>query len=243
MLILRAIGPAGNLISQSPFSMKAMGYLHLLGLDWQLDTKADVRKQPYGKLPVLVDGAAVIADSGAIAAHLEGKAGKSLNDGLSDHEKALSHALVRMAEEHIYFIVVHNRWTVDENFALLKPTLEKLAPYPLSKILPGIIRNSVKKQLHGQGVGRMSDALRVARLAADFGVLEHQLGQQQYMFGDKPRAADLSVIPLLAIILACPAETNVRRELTGRPNLVEYANRGMEDAFPARDALPFAKRA
>ncbi len=242
MLILRAIEPGDGVISQSPFSMKAMGYLHMLGLEWQLDIKADIRKQPNGKLPVLVDGPDVIADSGAIALHLEAKVGRSLNDGLDDGERMLSHAVRRMAEEHIYFIAVHNRWSEDENFALIRPSLEKLAPFPMLKILPGIIRKSVIKQVNAQGVGRMSDDLRVARLAADFGVLEFQLGEKPFLFGDRATAADLSVVPMLAVLLACPADTRIRRELTGRPKLVEYTNHAVKEAFPALDALPFPPR-
>lgn len=243
MLILRAMGPGQGLISNSPFSMKAMGYLHLLGFNWQLDTRADVRKQPAGKLPVLVDGDQVIPDSGAIARHLEAKAGRGLNDGLSEADKRLSHALLRMFEEHLYFIVVHNRWSEDANFAGLRPQLEKLAPFPMSKLLPGIIRKSVLKQVAAQGVGRMPDSERALRLAADLDAAQGQLGGQKYQFGDAPTAADMSLAPMLAVLVACKADTAVRRALDARPRLTEYTARAMNEAFPAHDALPFSPRA
>lgn len=242
MLILRAFPPLNNLPSPSPFVLKTMGYLKLLELDWQLDIRADIRKQPSGKFPVLVDGDTIIPDSTAIATYLEKIAGRKLNDGLTDAEKTLSHALMRMAEQHLYFFVVYNRWSVDENFAQLLPQLQKLAPFPMSKILPGIIRNVTLKQVKAQGVGRMSPELRVARLAMDLGAIEHQLGGGPWLFGDTPHAADLSVAAMLVLLQACPADTDIRAEFLGRPNLVAYAERAMPALFPSRDDLVFTPR-
>ena len=239
MLKLRAFGPSDGLVSQSPFSIKAIGYLHLLDLDWQLDLKADIRKQPFGKFPVLVDGDTIVPDSGAIASYLEAKIGRSLNDGLSAADKALSHALIRMAEEHTYFIAVHNRWSNDQNFEIMRPSLAKIAPFPMSKILPGIIRKGVNKSVAGQGIGRMSDAVRLDRFNADLDAVAHQLGTKQWLFGDQPRAADLSVAPMLATVLACPAPTTIRQALSARTDLVDYAQRAMRDALPSVDALPY----
>jgi len=243
MLILRAIGPGGGLPSQSPFVMKAMGYLHVLGLEWQVDTKADIRAQPNGKLPVLVDGDKVIPDSDAIARYVQENAGRWLDDGLSARDKALSHALVRMAEEHLYFLAVWNRWSVDENFAMIRADLEKIAPFPMSKILPKLIRKGVLKQAKAQGIGRMDDALRLERLRADLDALEQVLGDKDWLFdGDGPRCADLSVSPLIAAIVKSPADTPMRRALLARPRLVAYGERALAQAFPTPDALPYGPR-
>ncbi len=242
MLVLRAIGPYGDLPSPSPFVLKAMGYLQVLGFDWQIDTKADIRKQPNGKLPVLVDGDRVIPDSGAIADYLQEKAGRWLNDGLSERDKALSHALVRMSEEHLYFLGVFNRWAVDGNFAEMKLSLEKIAPFPMSKILPGIIRKGVIKQVNAQGIGRMSDEMRLARLKADLDALEIVLGDKDWLFDGGARAADLTVTPLIANLIKSPADTAMRRDILARPRLVAYGERALAKLFPAVDALPYPPR-
>ena len=243
MFILRAIGPGGGLPSQSPFVMKAMGYLHVLGLEWQVDANADIRKQPNGKLPVLVDGDKVIPDSDAIARYLQERAGRWLDDGLSNRDKMLSHALVRMAEEHFYFLAVWNRWSVDENFAAIKADLEKIAPFPMSKILPSVIRKGVLKLTRAQGIGRMSDQLRLDRLRADLDTLERVLGEKDWLFdGDAPRCADLSVSPVIAAIARSRADTPTRREVLARPSLVAYGERALAQAFPAPDALPYPPR-
>lgn len=242
MLILRAIGPGGGLPSQSPFVMKAMGFLHVLGLDWQVDTKADIRKQPNGKLPVLVDGDKVIPDSAAIALYLQEKAGRWLDAGLSEYEKAVSHAVIRMAEEHLYFLAVYNRWADKENFATLRPSLQKIAPFPMSKILPGIIRKGVLKLVDAQGIGQMSDELRLARLKADLDALGAVLAGKEWMFDGGPGAADLSVAPMIATLIKSPADTAMHREILARPGLVAYGERALAELFPAPDALPFPPR-
>lgn len=237
MLILRALPGGDGLPSQSPFVLKSMGWLAVLGLDWQADYKADIRRQPNGKLPVLVDGDRIIPDSDAIAEYLQDKAGRHLDDGLSARDRALSQALIRMVEEHAYFIGVWNRWSVDENFAPVRTTIARAVPFPLSRLLPGIIRRSVLKQVRAQGIGRMDDGLRQARFAADLDAVEAVLGSGPWLFGDQPRAADLSVAAVLTVIEACPAETAVKRDLKARPALTDYVARARADMFPAPDTV------
>lgn len=239
MLILRGFSPSGEDINPSPFVMKAMGYLHMLGFDWVLDHKADTRKQPAGKLPVLVDGDRVIPDSEAIATYLQQKAGRDLDDGLSEDQRRLAHATRRMIEEHLYFLVVWNRWSEDENFATIRPDLEKIAPFPLSKILPGIIRRGVLKQVAGQGIGRMSESRRLARCNADLDMLEGMLGAGPYLFGEVPRGLDLSAGAMFSILLSCPAETGIRQAMTARKPLVDYAAHAKATLFPKRADIRF----
>ncbi len=241
MLTLRALPPGDGLPSQSPFVIKIMGYLHLLGLDWQADFSADIRKQPHGKLPVLMDGERVIADSEAIAHYLEARAGRRLNHGLSAEQEAISLALTRLAEEHLYFLVVWNRWAEPGNFAGLRPGLRRIAPFPMSLILPGLIRRGVLKQVRAQGIGRMSDALRQEKAAADLGVLAQILGDGPWLLGVHPRAVDLAVAPMLAVLAASPADTGIRREFLARPALVDYTRRALADLFPAPDAIRRAR--
>ncbi|HHL21276.1 MAG TPA: glutathione S-transferase family protein [Aliiroseovarius sp.] len=237
MLILRALPGGDGLASQSPFVLKTMGWLTVLGLDWQADYKADIRKQPNGKLPVLVDGDRVIPDSEAIAEYLQDKAGRRLDDGLGARDQALSQALIRMVEEHSYFIGVWNRWSEDDNFAPVRAAIEKAAPFPLSRLLPGIIRKGVLKQVRAQGIGRMDDDLRLARFTADLDAVEAVLGPGPWLFGDQPRAADLSVGAILAAIVVTPKDTEIRRAITSRPALTAYVARARAELFPAPDAI------
>lgn len=242
MLELRGLPAGQGELSQSPFTLKSIAWLHALGVDWQLNTHVDIRKQPFGKLPVLVDGATVISDSSEISRYLEQKTGKHLDDGLSPIEARLSKALCRMAECHMYFLCVWNRWSSDENYAAIKPGLEKIAPFPMSKILPGIIRRSALSQVIKQGLGGVSDAIRLIQMNENLDLIEQQLADQDFLFGDVPRAADLSVAPMLLVILSCAAVTPLRSALADRPELVAYAARFKARALPSKDAINFTKK-
>lgn len=237
MLELRGLPPGQGELSQSPYTLKSIAWLHAMGVEWQLNTYADVRKQPFGKLPVLVDGDTVISDSNEISRYLERKTGSQLDDGLSPIEARLSKALCRMAECHMYFLCVWNRWSSDANFAAIKPGLEKIAPFPMSKFLPSIIRRSALSQVTKQGLGGVSDAIRLVQMNENLDLIEEQLGDQEFLFGAKPRAADLSVGPMLLILLSCADLTPLRAALTDRPALVAYAARFKAQALPSKDAL------
>ena len=66
MLTLYQFEPALGLPNTSPFCMKLETYLRMTGLDYQVDTSADVRKAPKGKLPYIEDQGKIIPDSNFI---------------------------------------------------------------------------------------------------------------------------------------------------------------------------------
>jgi len=70
MMQLQTFGPAFGQPDASPFCVKAMCLLHMGSVNWQPVPGTDARKAPYQKLPVLVDGNEVIADSDNIRQYL-----------------------------------------------------------------------------------------------------------------------------------------------------------------------------
>lgn len=61
MITLHVFGPGLGLPDPSPFVSKAHMLLKLAGLDYQA-LRADVRKAPKEKLPVIIDEGQTIAD-------------------------------------------------------------------------------------------------------------------------------------------------------------------------------------
>ncbi|MEM7439852.1 MAG: Tom37 metaxin N-terminal-like domain-containing protein, partial [Pseudomonadota bacterium] len=98
--------PAFGELNGSPFCVKALALLQMSGLDFETEIIDDPRKQPKGKLPVLHDEGTVIPDSSLIRVHLEQKYGLDFDAGLDPRQKAESHAIVRMLEEGLYFLIV-----------------------------------------------------------------------------------------------------------------------------------------
>ena len=101
MLTLYQFEPALGLPNTSPFCMKLETYLRMTGLDYQVDTSADVRKAPKGKLPYIEDQGKIIPDSNFILDYLKTTYGNPLDEHLSDYDAAIALGMQRLIEEQI----------------------------------------------------------------------------------------------------------------------------------------------
>jgi hypothetical protein len=72
-------------------------------------------KAPRGKLPYVDDDGIVVADSTFIRWHIEKKHGVDFDQGLVRCRPA-GWAFEKMAEDHLYWVAVYERWMDDENF-------------------------------------------------------------------------------------------------------------------------------
>jgi len=142
--------------SFSPFCLKAMCLLHMSGQAWQPEYMSNPAKMPYGRLPVLRTGDRLIPDSHNIQAHLESM-GADFNAGLSDDEKARSHALIRMVEENLRCGVVYDRWFDDACWPHTRDMLFGGMPAMLRRIIPGKIRKHVRRSMIAHGIAQFQD--------------------------------------------------------------------------------------
>ncbi|MEC3859775.1 glutathione S-transferase family protein [Mesobacterium sp. TK19101] len=217
--------------SFSPFCVKAMCLLQMSGLDWQRKDVAMPRNTPHGRLPVLLDGDQVIADSSFIQAHLEAR-GVEFNAGLSAAQKAQSHALIRMVEENLRCGLVTDRWLNAENWLWVKQAFFGKLPGPLKGIVPNIVRRKVRRAMEAQGIAQFDEPDRLARLGADLEALTVVLGDQPFLFGDAPTAADAAILPVLSMIDGLPNDTGLRRLMRANAALVAYVDRARPVLYP-----------
>jgi len=218
--------------SVGPFGVKAMCLLKLANQEFQPLPSPNPGPAPLGKFPVLRSGSLVIPDSDNIRDHLEQTHGIDFDAGLSADQRALSRALIRMVEEHVYFAVVCNRWMVYENYAL---TAGSLMPHLLPGVrffLPGLIGRSITKAMKAQGMGRFTDAERAARIEKDIDALDQVLGEQEFLFGAEPSAADASVVAMLSPMVNFPRETPLSALIKARPQLEAYIARARAALYP-----------
>jgi glutathione S-transferase len=80
--------------------------LKMAGLEFQTDASG-FRKAPKRKLPYIDDGGTIVADSTFIRWHIEKKYRFDFDRGLSAEERAVAWAFDKMAEEHLYWAIVH----------------------------------------------------------------------------------------------------------------------------------------
>ncbi len=212
----------------TPFGVKAICLLNISGQDWKIGN-ADVRKMPKAKLPVLKVGERLIPDSENIRSYLE-EQGADFDAGLSDDERAASRAFIRMAEEHLYFHLVADRWLRDDVWPITRDTFFGMIPKPMRGLITGKIRKNLRAGIYTQGIGRFTEAERAERVAKDLHAIKLQLGDKPYLFGDSPTAADASVCPMLSGLVSIPLPTEVSNLVKNDAVLTDYIAR-MRDAL------------
>ncbi len=231
MITLYTFGSNFGLPDPSPFVMKTEVQLKMAGLAYQSE-RGGPPTAPKGKLPYIDDDGLVVADSVFIRDYLEKTYGVDLDKGLTADQRALAWAVERMVEDHLYWIMVHARWTDDENFAKGPAHFFDAAPEPMRGEVRRQAREGVTQVLHGQGVGRHSPE-EIGDLAArSFSALAQILGDKPYLTGDRPCGADASVFGLVAGVLTPLFDTAVRDAALAHDNLVAYQERLMAQYYP-----------
>ena len=109
MITLNGFGPAFGLPDPSPFVTKVEVLLKMAGLEFRTAANG-LRRAPKRKLPYIDDGGTIIADSTFIRWHIEEKYGFDFHRDLPSEERAVAWAFEKMAEEHLYWAIVHSRW-------------------------------------------------------------------------------------------------------------------------------------
>lgn len=224
MITLITFAPAFGQPAASPFCVKAIWLLNLSGQPWQREDIADPRKMPKQKLPAIRVGGQIIPDSENIRQHLETK-GADFDQGLSDLEKSTSRAFIRMAEEHMYFHIVLDRWGDDTVWPIIRDTYFDTIPGVLRGFVTNRLRKACLQGMDRQGLGRFTPAERLERLEPDLVAITTRLWHGPYLFGERPTAADASVGAMLATMRATPGKTRLKTRIAEDEILCRYIDR------------------
>ncbi|MDQ7071380.1 MAG: glutathione S-transferase C-terminal domain-containing protein [Rhodobacterales bacterium] len=82
-------------------------------------------------------------------------------------------------------------------------------------------------------MARHTVAEQLVRVDKDLIAITDILGDKPFLFGDKPSAADASVVAILTNIATAPVATPLSKRLNNDVNLTAYRNRGCAALFPA----------
>ena len=216
----------------SPFCMKSLCMLHAANVPYEIIETPDPRKAPRGKLPVIEFEGRLVPDSEDIRAIIEAEADIDFDEGLSAHDRAVSRAIIRMVEEHVYFAIVADRWGEDDNWVHVRDTFFKDIPRPVRGIITHFIRKQALAQLNGQGIGRLSAEERFDRVRRDIISIRDLLADNPFLFGDAPKAADYSVVPMLRASIVTPIEKPLARFIKNSQNLMAYVTRVTDRCYP-----------
>jgi glutathione S-transferase len=236
MITLLTYAPAFGEPAASPFCGKAIWLLNMSGQSWQREDIADPRGMPKQKLPAIRVKGQIIPDSDNIRHYLEAQ-GADFDAGLSDIQKSTSRAFIRMAEEHMYFHIVLDRWGDDTVWPTIRDTYFDMIPRPFRGFVTNKLRRACLQGMDRQGLGRLTPQERIERIEPDLKAITTRLWHGPFLFGDRPTAADASVAAMLANMRATPGKTLLKTRIAEDEMLCRYIDRA-SDAMnqPVSDA-------
>ncbi|XP_059472139.1 failed axon connections [Neocloeon triangulifer] len=232
--------------SLSPYCLKVETWLRLAGLKYEnVDHKIKFRSKK-GQLPFIELNGEEIADSAIIVKELAAKFDKDLDKDLTNEQKTLSHAMISMIENHLFWVVIWWRSKHPEN--MLKGYKLNLQHAMGTKIPQGILnflfkinfarKGSKKVKAQGIGVHKPDEILEFGK--NDLKVLSELLSDKPFFFGDEPTSLDVVTFANLAQIYFMDKEVEYPlRDFMGEscPNLVGLVNRVKERCFPDWDEM------
>lgn len=225
MITLYQYPPGLGLANASPFCLKLETWLRMAALDYTVVNTPDPRKTPMGKLPVIEHAGRQVADSSCAVAYLEKACGINLNAQLNPTERAVSHALNRMLEEHSYWALVYYRWLSDKGWSSTRGQFFGDMNAVLQSFVPGMIRKQLRRDAHGHGLSRHSEDEILRRFGEDMRALSDFLGEKPYLGGYQPANVDATAYGFLAQVLLAELETPLAGLTREHDNLVAYTQR------------------
>jgi glutathione S-transferase len=236
MIRLFQYPPMFGIPNPSPFCLKLETWLRMTKLPFEIVRVVDPRKGPKGKVPWIEDRGQTVADSALVIEYLAKTYGDPLNGGLRSEERATSLALRRMIEEHLYWAIAYGRFLDVEVWPSTKAQFLAGFPAPLRPLVGRLVRKTVARSLHLQGLGRHSQD-EIYRLACDdLTALSTFLGDKPYFFGTSATEIDATAYGFLAQILWAPGSRRAREHLTATRNLPAFCERMKQTYYGGHDA-------
>jgi glutathione S-transferase len=236
MITLYNFGPGFGLPDPSPFVTKVDILLKMANLPYRTDTSG-FRKAPKGKIPYIDDDGEIIADSTFIRWHIEKKYGVDFDRGLGAEQRAVAWAFEKMAEEQLYFALLHSRWMDDANFAKGPAMFFRRVPAPMRLFVMQMVRRKIRQTLHGQGMGRHSPQEIVALATRSIDAMADFLGSKQFFMGAEPTGVDAATFSF-AVGTLCPLfDAATRRAAERHDNLRHYVGRMAKRFYPELDQI------
>jgi len=224
-LVAHHLPAAWGLPSGSPFCLKLDAYLRMTGIPHKSMTAATPFGGPKRKAPWIDHEGKSIGDSGFIIDYLKTRFQVDPDKNLTSAQRATAHALRRLIEENLYWVMVYDRWIVDKNWRVFRDVVLGGIPVPMRYAIAPMARRSVRQQLHGHGIGKHTKDEIHAIGKRDIDALANVLGDKPFFMGDEPTEIDAIAYAQLANIMWTPIETPVKDHALTHKNLVAFLDR------------------
>jgi glutathione S-transferase len=236
MITLYSFGPAYGLPDASPFVTKAELLLKMANLLYYTETTG-LARAPRGRLPCIDDAGVVVPDATLIRWHLEKKYRIDYDLRLTVAQRAAAWTFERMAEDQLYWVLLHDRWMIDGNFRRGPARSFDTVPAALRPMVIAIERRKVRAALHAQGLGRHSPEDIVALGARSINAIADFLGDKPFFMGAEPSGADATMFAFICAALCPYFESRLRGAAERRDNLRRYVGRMTALYYPGLEKL------
>ena len=229
MLKLYTFPPAFGLRNVSPFCLKVEMALEHLQIEYEIEEMSNPAKAPKGKLPFIDVQGKVITDSELILDYLDERTDGALYGNLDSEQMARGCAFVRLAEDHLYWLMVASRWIDDSWWPNVDQGFFGSLPFPLRQLVPAVARSRIKKtyKLHGLGLHSLAEQKEFAR--KDLHAFNAAVESHNYLLGDELSVFDFSVASLMAGLLDNKPATWLTELARDFEPLVAYTERVQQD--------------
>jgi glutathione S-transferase len=229
MITLFTFPEAFGLRNVSPFCFKVEMAMAYLKLDFEIALESDPRKGPKDKLPFIIIDGVTIDDSELILKYLDEITDGGLYGQLSASEVAVGTAFTRLADDHLYWIMVASRWLDDDWFDNVRKGFFSNLPPIIGPLIATMARRQVTKTYHLQGLGRHNKEQQMWFARRDLQAIDAVVSTQQYIVGKRLTVYDFSVASLIAGLLDNKPATWISKLGSEYPALAEYAQRVQND--------------
>ena len=230
MITLFRFGPAwGKFGCISQFVLKIETYLRMADIEFETKSLGlgFAETAPKGKLPYIEHEGTQIADSSIIVDYLKEHFGDPLDEALSSSERAKGHAIKRMIEEHIWWIMARERWWAPENPYWDTPGMLK----ELDQASYEEARDDSRRKCIEHGVGAFTEDELDKRGREDLDALSIFLGEHSYILGDQPTSVDATTYAFLWQIMNGPYASRLKDAAQEHDNLSDYVQRMSKEWF------------
>ncbi len=192
-------------LTDSPYCAKVRICLQLKGVPYRRVTLTVARMRelrqlnPLGKVPVLVDGGRVIADSTAIIRHLEALHPEPALLPADPAARAYCDLVEEWADEALYFPIGAFKWLNPANrVTALHNTMRELGGGLLQPLLGRALALRIQRRYRAHGYPASALPLLEERMRQNLATLAGLLGERAFLLGRSPTSADVAVFAQLA---------------------------------------------
>lgn len=229
LVVVRGLPPVWGTPSPSPFVIKLLTWLRMAGVEHELRPLRAPPRSVTGKIPYIeLPGGEILSDSARIIAHLSKERGVDLDAGLGDEARATARLVHCTFETSLYFAAFYERFITPEGWShVRRDYFATLSAVPRA-LAPLMVRRAARRNLHGQGTGRLPPEDVAAMARADLSALATTLGDKPYFVDAVPRTIDATALGFLWAYSSHPFASACREALASHANLVAYVARMRE---------------